>query len=120
MIATPPVASSVPDSVLGSVFALKHHAAASCSVGAGLRSQFYRRYPWVTLWAPSPAPLVSVLPLRMVRAGNRKDTVDLSMRERGRLHVSAGGCGGACARMCAAAYARPRGVRVADARCDLW
>lgn len=120
MIATPPVASSVPDSVLGSVFALKHHAAASCSVGAGLRSQFYRRYPWVTLCAPSPAPLVSVLPLRMVRAGNHEGAVDLAIREHGRLHVSAGGCGGACARMCAAICALPRGVRVVGAGCDLW
>lgn len=39
----------VPDPVLGSGFALKHHAAAACSVGAGVRSQLYRRYPRVTL-----------------------------------------------------------------------
>ncbi|MEJ1272290.1 carbonic anhydrase 4 [Cricetulus griseus] len=53
MIATPPVASSVPDPALGSGFVLKHHAAASCSVGAGLRSQLYRR---AASSLPSPQP----------------------------------------------------------------
>lgn len=80
----------VPDPGLGSVFPIKHHAAVSRSAGAGLRSRLYRRYPRGTLCAPSPAPLASALRLRVVRARSREGAADLAVRERVRLHASAG------------------------------
>lgn len=69
----------------------------------------------MTLCAPRPGTLASALQLRVVRAGNRDAAADLVVCERGRLHVSAGGCGGMCARKCAAAGC-PRG----GCACDLW
>lgn len=57
-----------------------------------------------------PQTLASALWLRVVHAENRDAAADLVVCERGRLHVSAGGCGGMCAHMCS------RGGRA----CDLW